>query len=392
MGVKLKERINGDGTTTFYLDIFFNKKRWTEFLTSIKLTNKPATPADRQKNKENRATAKQIAIERARVLQGKDYNVETEKSKLVVVIDWMNDYAKNYDKADIRVIDGVIKRFSTFLHDNKKSNLLMRDFNNSLVKQFRDRLEKECIGEGARSYYARFTKIVRQAYEDNLLLRNPCEGVKSPKGKAEEKDILTSEELQLVAQTPTEAPEVKRAFMFSAVTGLRWIDVKNLTWGAINMAEREMRVMQSKTSRVAEIPLNGTAIALLGKEGGKKELVFDLPTANGCNKSLKALVTRAGIDKSITWHCGRHSFGTNLVLNGADIHTTSKLLGHAGLSHTVRYVRASKELNKKAVESLPEINLNNRIVEEGNTFEITSVPKPRKAARTSKPVKTKEKK
>jgi hypothetical protein len=38
------------------------------------------------------------------------------------------------------------------------------------------------------------------------------------------------------------------------------------------------------------------------------------------------------------------------VLNGVDIHTTSKLLGHTGLSHTIRYLRASKELNKKAVE------------------------------------------
>lgn len=387
MAVKLKERVNGDGTTTFYLDIFYNKKRWTEFLTSIKLTNKPSNPAERQANKENRATAKKIAIARASKLQGKKYNVETEESELVIVIDWMKGYAKKYTKADIKVINGVIGRFETFLSENKLSSLLMGELNNSIVKQFKEQLEKTCVGEGARSYYNRFKKIVRQAYEDGLLVRNPCEGVPVPKGKAKEKDTLTPEEIQLIANTQTEAPEVKRAFLFCTQTGLRWCDVSVLTWGSINIREREMRVMQSKTERLAVVSLNGTAVALLGEEKGKKELVFpDLPTTtNGANKSLAALVKRAEIEGKITWHCARHSHGKNLIDAGAEIYTVSKQLGHVGISHTLRYVRESKELKQKAVDSLPEINLNSRIVEQGDTFSVISTPK-----KEIKPVKKKK--
>jgi integrase/recombinase XerD len=118
-----------------------------------------------------------------------------------------------------------------------------------------------------------------------------------------------------------------------------------------------MTVDQQKTGREANVVLNSTALELLGKPGKRKDLVFDLPTANGCNKSLKGLVKRAKIDNHITWHNARHSFGTNLIYNKVDIHTASKLLGHSSLTHTHRYIRESLKLNQDAVDSLTKINL-----------------------------------
>jgi integrase/recombinase XerD len=356
MSVKLRKRENLDGTTSLILDIYKNGKRSYEFLKNLQL---PAgnSPFDRQTKKENLELAKKIVVARAHQLDATDYDVATEQSKRIIVLDWMKAYAKNYNKADNRVIDSVIVKFSTFLTEKKLFGLLMKDFSETVALQFRDKLKKECKGEGAKSYYSRFRKIVKQAYRDKFLSKNPCEFIDPPQGEAKEKDVLTAEELQLIAKTATEAPEVKRSFLFCTQTGLRWIDAKKLTWGTINLAEHKMKFTQSKTGKVVQIPLNSTAIALLGKEHGKKELVFNLPSANGCNKSLKALVKRSKVEKTITWHCGRHSFGTNLIYNKTDIFTASQLLGHASLSHTKRYVRASNELNQKAVDNLPKINL-----------------------------------
>ena len=356
MSVKLKKRENLDGTTSLILVINKNGKRTYEFLKNLKL---PAGNSliERQAKKENLELAKKIVIAKAHQLDAFDYDVATEQSKKIIVLDWMKAYAKTYKKADIRVIDAVVAKFSIFLVDKKLNGLTMKDFSESIALQFRDKLKKECKGEGAKSYYSRFRKIVKQAYRDKFLSKNPCEFIEPPQGEAKEKDVLTAEELQLIAKTATEAPEVKRSFLFCTQTGLRWIDAKKLTWGAINLTEHKMKFTQSKTGKVVQIPLNSSAIALLGKEHGKKELVFNLPSANACNKSLKALVKRAKIEKSITWHCGRHSFGTNLIYNKTDIFTTSQLLGHASLAHTKRYVRASNEMNQKAVDNLPKINL-----------------------------------
>ena len=67
---------------------------------------------------------------------------------------------------------------------------------------------------------------------------------------------------------------------------------------------------------------------------------------------MKAWVKRAGINKKITWHNLRHSYGTNLILNDVDVVTASKLLGHATLAHTNRYVDTAAELKQKATDKI----------------------------------------
>ncbi|HSZ86667.1 MAG TPA: tyrosine-type recombinase/integrase [Puia sp.] len=381
MSVKLRTRIN-DGkvdrdtktkvdpnakpikkTITYYLDIYDGGKRTYEFLPHLKTTI-GNSPADRQIKKENLELAKKIAVQRAQEMQANDYNVATEHSKKIVVIDWMNAYAKKYDKADNRVINAVVNKFSEFLNDTKNKRLVMKDFSENIAMQFRDKLKKECVGEGAKSYFNRFKKIVKQAYRDKLLTKNPCEFVDTPKGDAKEKDVLTFEELQKLAETETQSIEVKKAFLFCAVSvGLRWVDVKALTWQSIDIPNRMLQFKQSKTKKWVKIALNDSAITLLGEPGNKKDKVFDLPSSNGANKALKSWVDRAKIEKHITFHCARHSYGTALIFHGTDIFTTSKLLGHSNLSETKRYVRQSDELKKQAVNNLPKLNLQFKSVE-----------------------------
>jgi len=68
-----------------------------------------------------------------------------------------------------------------------------------------------------------------------------------------------------------------------------------------------------------------------------------------------ALGGKAEIGKKVTWHCARHSFGTNLLISGADVRSVSGLLGHSSLIETQKYVRLMESLKEKAVENLPEI-------------------------------------
>jgi len=113
-----------------------------------------------------------------------------------------------------------------------------------------------------------------------------------------------------------------------------------------------VRAKQEADNVTVTIPLNATAITLLGEAGKPTDKVFNLPTANGANKTLKAWVKRAGIDKKITYHNLRHSYGTNLILNDVDVVTASKLLGHATLVQTNRYVNSAAELKQKATDKI----------------------------------------
>lgn len=349
MSVKLRKRKNHDGTTTLYLDIYHDGERKYEFLKHLKLS-KGTSPSDRQKNKENLDLAQKIVIKKAHELSANDYSMVTEVGKRTDIAEWMQSYVDKYKKKDVRNMHGVLNRFKRFLTENHKSGLTFGRIDDVIISDFQDYLKDTCKGEGSSSYFSRFKKMMKQAYKQRLMDRNPAADVPTIQGKAIRKDTLTKEEIQTLASTPSESEEVKRAFLFCCVTGLRWIDVKALRWSSIN--GKEMIVRQSKTEREVHVNLNDTAVKLLGKHGKLDDLVFALPTANGANKTIKALVKRAGIQKKITWHNARHSAGTLLIYYGADVTTVSSLLGHSTLKHTARYVKAANELKERATDKL----------------------------------------
>ena len=349
MSVKLRKRKNKDGSTSLLLDIYNNGERKYEFLKHLRL-DKVSNVNDRQKNKENLELAQKIAIKRAHELAANEYSMVTESGKKTLITEWMQSYIDKYTKKDVRNMQGVLNRFKSFLIEINKQGLTFGRIDDVIISDFQDYLRKHSKGEGSSSYFARFKKMMKQAYRQKLMDRNPAADVPTVQGRAKKKDILTLEEIQTLAGTPTDSETVKRAFLFSCLTGLRWIDAKGLKWNMIN--GRQLSMPQSKTDLDLFINLNDTAIKLLGAYGKAKDFVFDLPTANGANKTLKAWVKRAGINKKITWHNARHSFGTNLIFMGADVTTASNLLGHSTLKHTSRYVKAANELKERATDKL----------------------------------------
>jgi len=351
MSVILRKRKNSDGSTSLLLDIYDRGVRRYEFLKHLKLS-KPSNEMDRQKNKENFQLAKKIEVKRAQELSANDYSMITETGKNTIVTEWMQVFIDNYKKKDKRNLQGALNRFKKFLIEEKKHGLTFGHLSELIIADYQDYLRGLSVGEGAASYFARFKKMVKQAYRQKLLSNNPAADVKTKAGKARKKDILSLQEIQKLAETPTDSSEVRRAFLFTCMTGLRWIEIKNLKWGHINFSNKRMNVMQSKTEREKTVPLNEAAIKLLGSPGADGAFVFHLPTANGANKALKAWVKRAGMKYKITWHNGRHSAGTNMAMNSGDIKTISSVLGHSTLRHTERYIREAEILKQRATESL----------------------------------------
>jgi site-specific recombinase XerD len=85
--------------------------------------------------------------------------------------------------------------------------------------------------------------------------------------------------------------------------------------------------------------------------------IFNLPSHVMLHKALKHWTAKAGITKHLTWHCGRHTFATLILSNGSNIKTVASLLGHSGLEHTQKYVRAVDSLKEAAINSLPQLEI-----------------------------------
>ena len=222
-----------------------------------------------------------------------------------------------------------------------KPELITKD----MMEQFVAYLQSRSVGEGAKSIFQRFKKVIHYAIDHDVMLKDPCKGVTcKADSQILRKDVLSPEEIQrlIACHYDNENPNVRRAFIFCLYCGLRFCDVKDLTYKNIDYANKLLKFEQNKTKGHSA-------------SGNKDALIFNLPSYESCCKSVKRWVKRAGIDKHISWHCARHSFAVNILNNGANIKTVASLLGHSGLKHTEKYTRAVDKLKEEAINSLPEL-------------------------------------
>lgn len=384
---KLGAKILSDGRESLFLDFYFGyqmvysekldrqitrKDRKREYL-SLYLWQAPRTPLERQQNKEILELAKKIRFERGQELLESVEGYRLKRKRDINFLDYFQAYIDKYTKKDIRMMNIALNRFKDFLKDTPEYTKYLKgikpeQMDKDMMVAFTEYLQSRSVGEGARSIYQRFKKVIHYAIEHEVMAKDPCKGVVI---KIDEnilrKEVLSQEEIKTLIAThyDNENPNIRRAFIMSLYCGLRFCDVKDLTFANVDYSNKLLKFEQNKTkghsaSSGVIIPLNDGILSLIGqpKEGeGKDTPIFPLPSHTMCLKALRRWVKRAGIDKHITWHCGRHSFAVNILNNGANIKTVASLLGHSGLRHTEKYTRAIDKLKEDAINSLPELTL-----------------------------------
>ncbi len=384
---KLGAKILSDGRESLFLDYYFGyqmvysekldkqvakKDRKREFL-KLYLWQAPRTPLERQQNKETIELAKKIRFERGQELLESIEGYRLKKERDINFLDYFQAYIDKYTKKDIRMVEIALKRFIDFLNDTPEYNKYAKrikpeQITRDMVEAFAEYLQGRSVGEGAKSIYARFKKVIKYAIEHDVMIKNPCTGITIKVDDQQlRKEVLSPEEIQQLIATHDERqnPNIRRAFIFCLYCGLRYCDVKDLTFANVDFSNRLLKFEQNKTkghsaSSGVVIPLNDGILKLIGKPSSpdkRGEVIFPLPSYEMCLKALRRWVKRAGISKHISWHCARHSFAVNILNNGANIKTVASLLGHSGLQHTEKYTRAIDKLKEDAINSLPELKL-----------------------------------
>lgn len=205
----------------------------------------------------------------------------------------------------------------------------------------------------ASTYFSVFKAVLKQAFIDGYLTIDLSAKAKSIQGRESRREYLTVEELNTLARTPFD-PIVKRAALFSALTGLRHSDIQKLKWSEVEEFNGGYRLnfTQQKTKGVEYMPISRQAFQLCGERKNNQLLVFaGLPDPSWISKPLERWIKQAGITKHITFHCFRHTFATLQLASGTDIYTVSKLLGHTNVKTTQIYAKVVDEKKEKATEA-----------------------------------------
>jgi integrase len=172
---------------------------------------------------------------------------------------------------------------------------------------------------------------------------------------------LTIQELNKLVKTPCSDQLMKRAALFSSLTGLRFSDINKMIWSELEYIENEgyfINFKQKKTKGVEVMPISEQAYSFtLGQDNPKdmpqNQKVFEgLKYSAYHNKHLYQWIGAAGITKKISFHNFRHTFATLQLFSGTDIYTVSKMLGHKDLKTTQIYAKIVDESKRTAANKI----------------------------------------
>ncbi|WP_289699552.1 MULTISPECIES: site-specific integrase [Muribaculaceae] len=188
------------------------------------------------------------------------------------------------------------------------------------------------------------------AMRAGLVQRNPFDVYKVPRAEPIVVFLTIEEFNKLLAlysscTLPDNEQDVLRFWLFMAFTGMHISDARTLQIEQI--IGGEIHYTRQKTRTKVIMPLSGPAAKLVEfyKAGRRRGNLFvTLPTDQAFNRVIKRVCQRVAILKAVSAKAARHTFATLYYkLNGGDLGTLSKLLGHTSVNTTMIYAHILKE-------------------------------------------------
>lgn len=374
--IRFKELTNGN--KSIYLDIYQEGKRVRDFLKLYLVPERTTT--DRTQNEQTMRAANAIKSQRIIELANTTAGLTQKQGEKVILSDWLRNYPRTQAQKSPKLLlldNATANAVELFAGRKVLLSEVDRDFcagfARYLSRDYKGKDGKRITQNSAHAYYARFVCALNVAVRNGVIAANPCNLLSSSdkiKATDAQRCYLTQEELQRFADAVPVCEKryieginvTKQAFMFSCFCGLRISDVRALSWGNITTtADGQMRIeiRMQKTQELLYIPLSKQAQTYLPVRGAAadNEKVFARlsNSPQTISDNVRNIAAAAGINKHVTFHTARHTFATLLLTKGADLYTTSKLLGHADISTTQIYAKIVDAKKQEAVSLLDNL-------------------------------------
>ncbi|MBR3256830.1 tyrosine-type recombinase/integrase [Candidatus Saccharibacteria bacterium] len=262
-----------------------------------------------------------------------------------------------------------------------KENILPSEITPELLRKYRlklNRYENAIRHEGLKAITQAYHLIALRGFLKYLARR----GIKSldpslvdlPRAVKKQVTFLHFDEVEdLLSAIPTDTESGLRdraivELLFSG--GLRVSELINLNRDSINLDRREFLVRgkgqkdrpifisEAAADRVREyLAVRSDSLPALFLNNSRNLNAVDNSgnfrrlTPRSVQRIIEKYALAAGITKHVTPHTLRHSFATDLLMNGADLRSVQALLGHANISTTQIYTHITdphlREIHEK---------------------------------------------
>lgn len=246
-----------------------------------------------------------------------------------------------------------------------------RELTEDTIRAFRLWLNRQTTrgGEYLKKSTQNYHLIALRSFLKYLTRRNVAsvapEKIELAKQTERQVDFLEGDDLErlLAAPLSLKAPAINKArdkaileLLFSA--GLRVSELAGLTREQINLKKDEFTI-RGKGGKLRVVFLTPEAKNWLRQyldqrtdvspalfvrhDRAKSKEEPKALSARSIQRLVKHYALAAGITKDITPHTLRHSFATDLLMNGADIRSVQAMLGHASITTTQIYTHITNQ-------------------------------------------------
>lgn len=289
----------------------------------------------------------------------------TVKNHIRDFLDYL-EVEKNRSRKTLENYDHYLQRFLEFAIDQGHSGLIPTQITLPLVRKYRQYLNRVTDEHGnelkpvTQNYHIIALRSFLKFLAKQDVRSLAAEKVELAKTPARMVDFLDPQEIRLLMNATDGGNSLQdlrdRAILQTLYsTGLRVSELVALTRDKINTDRGEFAV-RGKGSKPRIVFLSDAAKQALKdylrKRSDNNEFVF---ISHGINTNEQSLTPRsvqriiakyatmAGIVKKVTPHTLRHSYATDLLINGADIRSVQAMLGHSSITTTQVYTHITNK-------------------------------------------------
>jgi integrase len=379
--VKLRQKAISGNRQSLFLDFYpaipnpkTGKPTRREFL-GFYLFDKVKNPIDKQHNKETLQLAEQIRQKRESHLNKPEIYTGYEKEQLKIKEMGEQNFVTYFksltDKRKASNHDNWVsayKYLNTFSGGNNDNNtvgnLKFADLNERIFNEFKDYLlttksnksSKTTLAQNsAVSYFNKLKATLKQAYKDGYLTTDLNARIECIKTQETIKQTLTIEELNTLVKAECKYLLLKNYVLFSALTGLAFMEMQNLNWGQVEVSESfgiRIKMIRQKTDKPYYINISEQAYSLMGERKDTADKVFEGINNRDRFKFFPLWLAEAGIKKDMTFHDLRHTYGCLQIDLGTDIYTLQSNMGHSTPRQSMKYGKISDQRKRAAADKI----------------------------------------
>ena len=217
-------------------------------------------------------------------------------------------------------------------------------------------IKKSISRNTASAYWNVFKQVLTKAYRERRLTDDLASLLENISCTTPVKQSLTLEEVRRMYATECSIPVVRKAALFSCLTGLRISDILRLKWENIRSyadGGYYLDFICVKTKCQTQVPIGDDAYALIHPKTNRTYIFQGFKRAMTYGV-MQSWLKECGIEKHITFHCFRHTYASLQLELGTDIYTVQHLLNHKNVSTTQIY---ASHANPKTREAAGRITL-----------------------------------